>query len=234
MRIIRKAIRGYKHFSGIWQALWICWLPYLRKKPQKIRLFPKWLWTCLFGAPYKNGTPFFSFEAIEWLNKFLAKDMKVFEWGSGGSTIYFAKKVNTLISVESSSEWHRKVSQVLKKNNIANCKYLLKTPVASDSPKYPYDELKHKGLDFEKYCKVIDEYPDNHFNLVVVDGVVRNFCIRHALKKIKPGGFLFLDDSEQARHTDGIEELKGLERQDFKSPKFYIYRCHHVTIWKLT
>jgi len=231
-RIIRKAIRGYKVVSGIWGALWICWWPYLKRKPQKIYLFPKWLWTCIFGAPHKVGYPWFSFEAVEWLDKFLTKDMKVFEWGSGGSTVYFAQRVSAVISVESSSEWHKNVSEVLKKKNIANCRYLLKEPKPSDSPKYPSTELKRRGLDFEDYCKTIDEYPDGHFDLVSVDGFVRPFCIQHAFKKIKPGGFLFLDDAEQTRHIEGVAELIGLERRDFISPKFYIYRCHHVSIWQ--
>lgn len=233
IRIIRKIIRGFKQLFGIWKSCRVCWLPYLKKNPLKIRLFPKWFFTNLFGAPYKNGTPFFSFEAVEWLNKFLTKDMKVFEWGSGGSTIYFSKKVNTLISIEVSPEWHDKVSKVLKKNNITNCQYLLKIPEASDSPNYPSNKLEHKGLDFESYCKTIDEYPNGYFDLIVVDGAVRSFCIRHAFKKIRQGGFLFLDDSEEKRHTDGVEELRGLEGQDFISPKFYTYRCHRVTIWKI-
>jgi len=233
-RIIRKFIRACKHLFGVLKGLFLCWLPYLKKNPQKIYLLPKWFWTCFFGSPHKKGYPWFSFEAVEWLDKFLTKEMKVFEWGSGGSTIYFVKKVSSLISVESNPEWHKKVAGTLKEKNITNCQYILKEPQASDRPEYPYEESKHRGLDFKEYCQIIDEYPDNYFDLVVVDGVARSFCIRHALKKIKAGGFLLLDDSEQVRHTAGIEELKALERRDFTAPKFYIYRCHHAAIWKIT
>ncbi len=230
-RIIRKAIRVAKVISGILRALWICWLPYLKRKPQKIYFLPKWLWTCVFGMPHKKGYPWFSFEAVEWLEKFLKKDMKVFEWGSGGSTVYYSQKAGTVISVESSPEWHKNVSEVLKKRNITNCLYLLKKPKASDAPNYPTTDSKYQGLDFEDYCKAIDG-SDGHFDLVSVDGLARPFCIRHALKKMKPGGFLLLDDSEQKRHVKGVAELAGFERQNFTSPKFYIYRCHFVTIWQ--
>ena len=233
LRIIRKIIRGSKHVSGVFKSLWVCWLPYLERRPFEIRLFPKWLFTNFVGVPYKNGTPFFAFEAVDWLEKFLTKDMKVFEWGSGGSTMYLAKKVNALTTVEVSPQWHGRVSQVLEKNNIANCRYLLKVPKASNSPEYPSAKLEHKGLDFEDYCKVIDEYPDRYFDLVIVDGAVRPFCIRHAFKKIKKSGFLFLDDAEEKKHTNGIKELAGLEVRNFISPKFYTYRCHWVTIWKI-
>ncbi len=231
-RTIRKAIRVSKVVAGMGAGLGVCWWPYLKRKPQKIYLLPKWLWTCVFGAPHMAGYPWFSFEAVEWLEKFLKKDMKIFEWGSGGSTSYFAQKVNAVISVESNPEWYKKVSEVLKKKNITNCQYLLKEPKLSDLPNYPTTDSNYQGLDFEDYCKTIDGYPDGHFDLVSVDGLARPFCIRHALKKIKPGGFLMLDDSEQPRHTKGIEELRALKRQDFTSPKFYIYYCHFVTTWQ--
>ena len=231
-RIIKKIIRGLKQLLGIWQAIWIYWPSYLKRKPLQILLFPEWLFTNFIGAPYKNGTPFFAFEAVEWLENFLAKDMKVFEWGSGGSTMYFARKVDSLTSVEVSPEWHSRVSAVLKKNNITNCRYLLKVPEKSDFPKYQSNKAQFRGFDFENYCRVIDEYPDEYFDLVVVDGAVRQFCISHAFKKIKQGGFLFLDDAEEKRHTDGVKELAGLAKHDFISPKFYTYRCHWVTIWQ--
>ena len=232
LRTIKKIIRGYKQLSGVCKSLWICWLPYLKMRPLQIRLFPKWLFTNFAGAPYKNGTPFFAFEAVEWLEKFLTKDMKVFEWGSGGSTMYFAKKVKDLTTVEVNPEWYKKVSAVIKKNYDSNCRYISKVPERSDFPKYHSSKSEHRGFDFENYCQTIDEYPDEHFDLVVVDGAVRRFCIRHAFKKIKRGGFLFLDDAEEKRHIDGVEELTGLKRHDFISPKFYTYRCHWVTIWK--
>lgn len=231
-RIFRKFIRGAKVVLGTGRGLGICWLPYLRRKPQKIYLLPKWLWTCLFGMPHKVGYPWFSFEAVEWLEKFLKKDMRVFEWGSGGSTVYYSQKADSVISVESSPEWYKNVSEALKKRNITNCLYLLKEPKASVAPNYPTTDSSYQGLDFEDYCRAIDGYPDGHFDLVSVDGLARPFCIKHALKKIKPGGFLLLDDSEQPRHVKGVAELAGLKRQDFTSPKFYIYRCHFVTIWQ--
>ena len=50
--------------------------------------------------------PHLASDVIELLEKYLIKDMNVFEWGSGGSTIWIAKRVLKIHSVEASSHWY--------------------------------------------------------------------------------------------------------------------------------
>ena len=59
------------------------------------------------------GVPWLPFPVIDWLNDHLTKDMVVFEWGSGGSTEYIAKRVKRIISVEHHPIWFTKVRFML-------------------------------------------------------------------------------------------------------------------------
>jgi predicted O-methyltransferase YrrM len=64
---------------------------------------------------------------------------------------------------------------------------------------------------FRKYAAAILGYPDESFDLVFVDGEAscRDWCIANALPKIKPGGYLLLDDS------DWPQNVPDWEKQDF-------------------
>ncbi len=164
--------------------------------------------------PIKN-VPQIAPKAIEWLDNYLKKDMIVFEWGSGGSTIYFSKKAKKIISIEHNSKWYKKVSKEIKKKNILNCELILKKPQVLNGKKYISSDKNYTGLGFENYCKAIDSSPDKSFDLVLVDGRARPSCIFHALNKVKNKGYLILDDSQRKEYLPAIELLKGWKRQDF-------------------
>ncbi len=226
-------------FFGTGKALIMRWLPFLCKNPRMIRFLPQWFFSFRPGAaPFKDGLPSIPFEAAEWLDSFLTKDMIVFEWGSGGSTPFIAKRVKKIVSVEHDPEWYILISQLLKKNGISNCQYLLKEPKMSgnnssdlSNPK-SYLSKFYKGFSFEDYCKAIEFYPDNFFDLVFIDGRARPSCISHAFKKIRPSGYLLLDDSNSSRYAKGIELLKEWKRKDFFGPKPYVRQFVQTMIWK--
>ena len=99
-----------------------------------------------------NPIPWFTYAAIDYLQKFDLSGMKVFEWGSGNSSIFFAKRALAVISIEDSKEW----ADTLTKSSIANLHVLHRT-----------------GLEYvEAICKEGSAPP----NIVVIDGVDRFRC----------------------------------------------------------
>ncbi|HLI94422.1 MAG TPA: hypothetical protein VKU83_12450, partial [Puia sp.] len=48
----------------------------------------------------------------------------------------------------------------------------------------------------------IDVYPDSHFDVIIVDGRARPSCIKHALPKLKPGGWLLVDNSDRSYYLE--------------------------------
>jgi hypothetical protein len=162
--------------------------------------------------PLESEMPWLPFPTIGWLEKYIAPDMQVFEWGSGGSTAYIARRVKHVTSVEHHALWHAKVRFFLWLRGITNCNLVLKEPErAADVPeRYRSTGGKTSHLGFMAYALYINRFPDNYFDLVVIDGRGRSACIMLANKKVKIGGYILLDDSERPEYRNAISSLTAL------------------------
>ena len=188
------------------------------KNPLKIKYLIRWF-NALDKPFWELAIPWIPFEATERLDKILTKEMTVFEWGSGGSTLFFTKRVKKIISIEHNPEWYHRILELLKSSNILNCEYFLIElgPASPDIPEeYRLAGRKKLGLDTREYVQMIDKYPDEYFNLVVVDGRQRPTCLNHALPKVRRGGYLLLDD-----HFDTDLPEKEWVKMVFVGPKPY-------------
>src|SRR5688572_10886253 len=91
-------------------------------------------------TPLDLEVPWFSFEAIEFLDQFLKPHMIVAEYGSGGSTIFFARRAAFVYSIEDNRDWYRSeehTSELQSQSNLV-CRLLLEkkkqiTPPAAHS-----------------------------------------------------------------------------------------------------
>jgi hypothetical protein len=153
-----------------------------------------------------HRVPWLVFSCIDFLDQWLKKDMQVFEYGSGGSTLYFAEKVGTIISIEHDAKWFGYARTVVEEAGFANIHYRLIEPTESEESRYKDCRVpgnyvscftEYKGYDFTSYAGSIDQHPDDGFDLVVVDGRVRHSCIAHALQKVKLNGALLLDNADR-------------------------------------
>ncbi len=199
-------------------------LRYLTKYPNEgllkdLRYFPQWLRYRkgkAVASTMQEQSPWLVFDAIEFLKSFLKKDMKVFEYGSGGSTLFFAQRVKEIVSVEHDAFWFGEVTKIILDNGIKNIDYKLREP-----DNYPQFDLGKRsdpgefisyyhgfeGKQFKSYAQAIDTYADQSFDLVVVDGRARISCIRQALPKIKKGGFLLVDNADRPAYLLPFDEL---------------------------
>lgn len=153
-----------------------------------------------------EARPWMCFPAVEELDRLLNADSRVFEYGSGGSTIYFAQKARKVVSIEHEPTWHQRVLAELERRQLTNVQYELIEPAVdpafdfsnvADPSAYVSDDARYAGKTFKSYAEAIDSYPNEHFDLVVVDGRARPGCILHARDKVRPGGVLLLDQSER-------------------------------------
>lgn len=116
-------------------------------------------------------------------------DINIFEYGSGASTWWFCNYCDLnnvkaqIISVEHDADWYNEI----KKYDLPNLT-LINHPL-------PYDT-------------VINDFPDNHFDIILVDGRHRNKCIKAAISKLKNGGWLILDNSEREYYQAGKDLMK--------------------------
>lgn len=170
----------------------------------------------------RKKQPWLAFDAIDFLASFPLKGKQVFEYGSGGSTLYWCKRGAHVTSVEHDESWYCKVRE--EHFNAASLDYRLILPQLTEDENLDYaDPDAYASADeafakysFQRYCSQIDEFPDQFFDLVLVDGRARPACIKHAAQKVKVGGILVLDNSDRDYYLQRTAAfLAGYERKTF-------------------
>lgn len=189
-----------------------------------------------------NKMPWLTFASITRIKKIITPDMVVFEYGSGGSTLFWSSHVRKVISAEHNREWYFKIKEELLKQKIDNVDYFILEAEADinyvqKSPDNPEDYISNDksfaDKNFESYVKKIDEYPDHYFDIILVDGRARPSCISHSLKKIKINGYLILDNSERSYYLHRFQfDNQYWKRENYWGPAPYIRHFTQTTVFK--
>jgi predicted O-methyltransferase YrrM len=142
--------------------------------------------------------------AIGFLRRRIRSDWSVLELGAGRSTPWFARRAGRVVSLEDNEFWHRWVAERIAQDGLANVDLRLR-PV-------------------EKFASEVDALDDETFDLVVLDflespQVTRIDCLKPAMKKVRPGGFLLLDDSDRPGYREAFELLVGWRFRKFVGVK---------------
>lgn len=131
--------------------------------------------------------PAFQSWAIEFINPRLKPDAIGFEWGSGWSTLWLGARCEKAISLEHDKAWYDTAVERLAEYRLTNIE-LIHEP--------------HLGI----YADHILSMPNDHFDIICVDGRDRAKCITNALAKLKPGiGMLVLDDYPRKQYQEAIK-----------------------------
>lgn len=139
--------------------------------------------------------PWLSYPAISFLSERLNKNMILFEYGSGNSTIYYSQRVKKVIAVEHNKAWFEKIKNHLNKK-----------------AEIIFKEINEDG----DYCRIIKS-TNEKYHVIIIDAEDRINCIKNCLDNLSENGVIVLDDSERKEYTEGIEFLKQnkFKRIDF-------------------
>lgn len=142
-----------------------------------------------------NPIPWFTYPFIDFIDYRLNDEHIIFEYGSGNSTLYFSKRVKKIFSVEHSKEWFN----VIKKSLPDNSELFLTNSNIEKDYLEPQNSSKIKA------------------DIVIIDGLHRNACIKNSIKYLSETGVIILDDSERFEYKDGIKILidEKFKRIDF-------------------
>jgi hypothetical protein len=197
----------------------VFYFPYLLVDDlRSLRFFDAWFSSFRASQSLlEQGMPWLPFRAIDWLRIFLQPNMIVFEYGSGGSTIFLSRRVKQLFSVEHDPRWYALVSKALHVGGLTNCAYHLQEPQARNpSVESAASSSTEEGdMCFDRYVTSIDKHPDRSFDLVLVDGRSRPSCVGRAQAKVRPGGYLMLDNSNNDDVAETLDRMKSYPRIDF-------------------
>lgn len=132
--------------------------------------------------------PWYTYPSIEYLKQINFSDKRIFEFGSGNSSLFWAERAKEVISVENDKAWFDSIQN----NNKNNLKTLLKTT----EKEYYNCILQENGL----------------FDVIIIDGRYRDNCAKNAVKKLTTDGLIILDNSDRVgefkEYSSALEYLK--------------------------
>lgn len=139
--------------------------------------------------------PWVTYSFIDFIKTRLNKDLTIFEYGSGNSTLFYAERVKKVVSVEHDETWY----QHIVKEKAPNSEMI-------------FTHLE-KGGEYSRKAGLLGE----KFDVIIVDGRDRVNCCRFSVNALSERGVLVLDDSERVIYDEARVFLKA---QGFKELPF--------------
>ena len=138
--------------------------------------------------------PFIPYDAFAVLQAIVNKNTRVFEYGSGMSTLWFAQNAGEVITVENDEKWFANILGKLEKHDCKNVTYI-------------------RQSDCDKYSQLIHKY-DGTFDLVFVDGRFRKECMEECFFKAR--SYIFLDNSDADHYQDAYDVMRTYKPGDLE------------------
>lgn len=126
-----------------------------------------------------NPIPWYTYPAIEYLSQFDYSNKKIFEFGCGNSSKFWAARAKKVVSIEDNLKWFAKWQQEMTAPN----QQVL---------------WRDEGEIYENAILESDE----KFDVIIVDGKRREKCCETASKRLAKGGMIILDDSDRINTSE--------------------------------
>ncbi|MCX8125313.1 MAG: FkbM family methyltransferase [Spirochaetes bacterium] len=140
---------------------------------------------------HKRPLPWYTYAAIEYLEQYDFSKCNIFEYGSGHSSKFWSERSCMVISVESDQFWFKYWDEKLGNNH----KFFFKTEMQGYVNTIYYDALL--------------------YDVIVIDGKYRYNCAKEAIKCIKDGGIIILDNTDWFPNTAKLLRDNGFIQVDF-------------------
>jgi hypothetical protein len=115
------------------------------------------------------------------------------------STPWLARRCRLLVSIESVGAWAERVRPMLS----------------------GFSNVEYHGNEDEGVPAMA--YPDGFFGLAIVDGFQRAVGMRAALPKVRPGGYIYLDNSDNSVLSEDSRDAEDeLLRRAARPPRYIV------------
>lgn len=139
----------------------------------------------------ENPLPWYTYPLIEYLRQFDFRNARIFEYGSGHSTLFWASRCAEVVAVEHNPEWY----EYMRKRLPGNVTLFLRP-----NP--------------DEYASAIKE-AGGEFDIIVIDGEWRLRCAQESLGFLSRSGLLLLDNSDWFVDTNNYLRARGFFQVDF-------------------
>lgn len=182
----------------------------LLARPGQIRNVRRWV-THLKRPPLTVRLPWLPFDVIDFLDAEVRPTSRVFEFGGGGSTLWFTERAGFVRTVENDHEWFEGLTR--------------STAGLTNS-----DVIFRPMSEAQSYVRAVED--EEPWDIVVVDGRERVQCAEAALPYVRRGGLLVLDDSDRPRYSAVEAALQHWPATTFRGLAPYKPVPAHTTVWR--
>jgi hypothetical protein len=137
-----------------------------------------------------NPIPWWPYNFTHFLNLRLRPEFKLFEYGSGNSTLYLQNKVSSIISIENNLLWFNKLSFLVH---------------------------SRKNLIFVNDEDYVDAIGSDKYDIICIDGIKRNECVYKCINNLTYNGIIIIDDTDRVEYNEAKLMLleSGFKNLDF-------------------
>jgi SAM-dependent methyltransferase len=203
-RVTYQTVNRVKDWEGNWPSLYsVVRLPYV-------------LWTYLLAkrSPIlPHPVPFIVLDAIKRLRQLIRPGTRVLEVGGGNSTLWFIDQSCEVTVFEHDRAWAD----------------LVKGAARDRRPTI----IVTAG---EAGVRLMDELPDNSFDLALVDSTGQfpaALCIPVVRRKLKPGGWLVLDNSDMPANWRGVALMADQTRERYVGYSPMALKVSQTSFWRV-
>lgn len=154
--------------------------------------------------------PWVTYSFIDFIKDRISDQHLIFEYGSGSSTLFYAKRAKSVVSVEHDQAWLDKISAQKSFNS----------------------EMIFSAMEPNGAYSKMPLSTGKQFDIIIVDGRDRVNCCINALPALSKQGVLVLDDSERDFYRPAIDFLTkaGFRELSFSgiSPGLFYYKTTSV------
>ena len=131
---------------------------------------------------YHPRRPWISLPAYRYLRAALRSDWKVFEYGSGMSTLWYDRRCAEVHAVEENESWTRFLAGKMNRSRV-------------------YHRVG------AAYTEAVLDFQPGYFDLIVIDGMHRLDCFRATLRAAGPNTTIVIDDTDTGATDADMREI---------------------------
>lgn len=169
----------------------------------------------------KKPVPFLTMDAIRFLDALIRPGIRVLEIGGGNSSLWFLERGVNLTTYEHDRDWAMMVQDQV-----------------NEHPEHFHAErFNLRIMQGNDTFNDLSTLENNHYDIILVDSMNdytrRTECIRIAKEKVKKGGWMILDNSDNPANWAADEMLSDKEMHRFTgySP-MSLFVCQ-TTFWRM-
>lgn len=151
--------------------------------------------------------PWWTYRAIDAVDRFLKErsNASVFEFGSGASTIWLARRAGTVYSTEHDKDWFDLMQSRIAPYPGVRLTYVPTDATISENPLFHSQKEAYANHSFESYVHEIAK-TGQKYDLIIIDGRARPACLHVAKNCLAKDGMIVFDNSKRQRYDISIRQ----------------------------